>query len=250
MTAPPTTGLPGDRVIRGTLAQWTAPKGWFDRDGMPVPETMLVIGYTIVLQHWKNNKVEYKTEQPLPDPAALNDAIPPADWEIGRDGKPRKPWEHAYVVYMVDLKTGALYTYKNTTYGAMLAYTALEEQIAVYRMLCGEHVFPIVHLEKRYWKSATYGLVPRAHFQIVEWRKPGGAMVESPSPTPQLTGPLAVTPPTAPAPTPTPATAPASTTAAPAAPAASTKSPIIDATKPASKPMAAAEMMADEIPWK
>ena len=251
MPIPPTNGglpagLSSDRVTRGTIARWSANGGWVDRDGLPLPTPMLVIGYTTVLRRWKDKRPEYITEQPLPNPDELNAAIPVAEWEIGLDGRPRKPWAYCYVVYMVDLNTGALFTFAHDTYGTMLAYTALEEQVAVYRMLRGEYVWPIVNLEKRPWKSATYGMQMRPHFQVVDWRAPGGAAdampAVSPSPTPQLTGPLAATPPTKPA----PATPTATTTATPATPP---KSSILDATKPV-KPVTLAEIVADEIPWK
>jgi len=247
VTVPPSdggspTGLPGDRVMRGTIARWASSTGWVDRDGLPIPETMLVIGYITVLRRWKEKRPEYISEHPLPDPDELNKAIPVAEWETGLDGKPRRPWNLTYVVYLVDLKTGALYTYAHDTYGAMQAYNALEEQIAVMRMLRGEHVFPIVHLEKRPWKSQTYGMQMRPHFQVVDWRASGGTPVISPTPTPQLTGPMAVTPPAASA----PAAAPA-TSAATSAPATPPQSPILDAMKPV-KPVTVAEAIADELP--
>ena len=247
VTVPPSdggspTGLPGDRVMRGTIARWASSTGWVDRDGLPLPETMLVIGYITVLRRWKDKRPEYITEQPLPDPDVLNAAIPISEWEIGLDGKPTKPWKLTYVIYLVDLKTGALYTYAHDTYGAMQAYNALEEQIAVMRMLRGEHVFPIVHLEKRQWKSQTYGMQMRPHFQVVDWRASGGTPVISPPSAPQLTGPAAVTPPAASA----PAAAPATPVPAPAS-ATATKSPILDHTKPV-KPVTVGEMIADELP--
>jgi hypothetical protein len=228
--------------MRGTIARWASSTGWVDRDGLPIPETMLVIGYITVLRRWKEKRPEYISEHPLPDPDELNKAIPVAEWETGLDGKPRRPWNLTYVVYLVDLKTGALYTYAHDTYGAMQAYNALEEQIAVMRMLRGEHVFPIVHLEKRPWKSQTYGMQMRPHFQVVDWRASGGTPVISPTPTPQLTGPMAVTPPAASA----PAAAPA-TSAATSAPATPPQSPILDAMKPV-KPVTVAEAIADELP--
>jgi hypothetical protein len=237
------TGLPGDRVMRGTIARWASSTGWVDRDGLPIPETMLVIGYITVLRRWKDKRPEYKTEHPLPDPDVLNAAIPIAEWEIGLDGKPRRPWALTYVIYLVDLKTGALYTYAADTYGAMQAYNALEEQIAVMRMLRGEHVFPIVRLEKRPWKSQTYGMQMRPHFQVVDWRASGGTPVVSPTPTPQLTGPLAATPSAASAPA-TPASAPTTSSSAPVTPP---QSPILDAMRPV-KPVTVAEAIADELP--
>jgi hypothetical protein len=211
---------------------------------------MLVIGYTTVLRRWKDNKPEYITEHPLPDPKQLNAAIPVEEWEIGLDGNPTPPWKLTYVIYMVDAgKTGGLFTYAHDTYGAMLCFNNLEEAIGVVRLLRGEHVYPIVHLDKRQWKSRKYGMQTRPHLDPIEWRTPGGGgpKLAPQSPTPQLTGPV-----TAPTPAPTPApTAPAPTAAptpapAPATPLAST---ILDNTKPV-KPVTVAELIADEIPWK
>jgi len=238
-------GLPGDRVQRGSIAKWAASTGWVDRDGLPIPETMLVIGYTTVLRRWKDSRPEYITEHPLPDPDVLNNAIPVTEWETGLDGKPRRPWALTYIVYLVDLQTAALFTYAHDTFGASQAYNQLEEQIAVMRMLRGEHVFPIVHLEKRPWKSQTYGMQMRPHFQVVNWRASGGTSAISPPSTPQLTGPATVTPPAA--------SAPAAAAAAPATPApasasaTATKSPILDHTKPV-KPATVGELIADELP--
>src|SRR5262249_26116981 len=154
------------------------------------------------------------------------------------------------VIYMVDAgKTGGLFTYAHDTYGAMLCFNNLEEAIGVVRLLRGEHVYPIVRLDKRQWKSRKYGMQTRPHLDPIEWRTPGGGgpKLAPQSPTPQLTGPV-----TAPTPAPTPApTAPAPTAAptpapAPATPQAST---ILDHTKPV-KPVTVAELIADEIPWK
>jgi hypothetical protein len=121
----------------------------------------------------------------------------------------------------------------------------------VVHLLRGEHVYPIVRLDKRQWKSRKYGMQTRPHLDPIEWRTPGagGPKLAPQSPTPQLTGPataptpaLAPTPaPTAPAPTAAPTPAPA-----PATPRAST---ILDNTKPV-KPVTVAELIADEIPWK
>src|SRR6516165_1411277 len=250
VTAPPSdggspTGLPGDRVMRGTIARWASSTGWVDRDGLPLPKTMLVIGYITVLRRWKEKRPEYISEHPLPDPDVLNKAIPITEWETGLDGKPRRPWALTYVVYLVDLQTAALFTYAHDTFGASQAYNQLEEQIAVMRMLRGEHVFPIVHLEKRPWKSQTYGMQMRPHFQVVDWRASGGTSAISPPSTPQLTGPAAVTP--------SAASAPAAAAAAPATPApapasaTAVKSPILDHTKPV-KPVTVGELIADELP--
>jgi hypothetical protein len=178
------------------------------------------------------------------------------------DGEPREPWKLTYVIYMVDIKTtGALYTYAHDTFGAMLAFNNLEEQIAIMRMLRGEHVFPIVHLERRPMKT-NFGMKTRPHLQIMDWRatRGGGFGLVSPSPAPQLPGPATAA---APAPTATPPVAPSTATpptttlptaapptAAPptaAPPTASSASAVLDATKPV-KPVTVAELIADELP--
>ena len=243
VTTPPSdgggpAGLPGDRVQRGTIAKWSASTGWTDRDGLPIPETMLVIGFNTVLRRWRDRRQEFITEHPLPDLDELNNAIPIEEWETGLDGKPRKPWALTYVVYLVDLKTALVFTYMHDTFGASLAYNQLEEQIAVMRMLRGEHVWPIVHLEKRPWRSQTYGMQMRPHFQVVDWRATGATPVISPAPVPQLTGPMAA---------PTPATATSAPAAPTSAPTTAPQSPILDATKPV-KPVSVGEQIADKLP--
>jgi len=250
-------GLSSDRVTRGTVARWADTTNWVDRDGLPLPSPMLVIGYTTILRRWKEHRPEDITEHPLPEPAALNAAIPIKEWEVGLDGKLQEPWKLTYVVYLVDLKTGSLFTYANNTFGAMLAYNNLEEKIAVMRMLRGEHVFPIVNLEKRPMKTA-YGMKTRPHFHPIDWRSPGGSQLVPQSPTPQLPGPATVAAPTV-APTAAPASSTSTTSSAtPASPTPTTSTPtpsppaapastILDHTKPV-KPVTVGELIADELP--
>src|SRR5215471_13981330 len=225
-------GLSSDRVTRGTVARWADTTNWVDRDGLPLPSPMLVIGYTTILRRWKEHRPEDITEHPLPEPAALNAAIPIKEWEVGLDGKPQEPWKLTYVVYLVDLKTGSLFTYANNTFGAMLAYNNLEEKIAVMRMLRGEHVFPIVNLEKRPMKT-NYGMKTRPHFHPIDWRSPGGSsgsQLMPQAPTPQISGP-STQPSPAPAPT-TPSSLPTSPPPPAAAASVAPASTILDHTRP------------------
>src|SRR5262249_6704401 len=114
------------------------------------------------------------------------------------------------------------------TFGAYLCYTNLEEAIAVMRMLRGEHVYPIVHLEKRPWKSAKFGMQMRPHLQPTgDWRSPGRFQSMPPSPTPQISGPSTPTP----TPTPTMPT-PTSTPTTPATPATPSSPPSTPSTPP------------------
>src|SRR5262249_20152486 len=109
--------LSGNRISRGIRVGWTDTTGWRDRDGLPIPDPLLVIAYLIVLRRWQNKKPFYITDHPLLDPYELNAAIPVEEWENGLDGKPSKPWKTTYVIYMVDVKpTGTLYTYEHDTF--------------------------------------------------------------------------------------------------------------------------------------
>src|SRR5262249_33079612 len=178
------------------------------------------------------------------------------EWDIGLDGRPRKPWARTYVIYMVNLKNGTLYTYANNTFGAMLCYTNLEEQVAVIRMLRGEHVFPIVQLDRRPMKT-TFGIQTRPHLEIIDWRAPkggDGSLVASPSP-PQLPPAAAKAaipeaPPATPSPAPSSAPPPASSTVPGfilPAEDSNEASTVLDNTKPV-KPVTVGELIADELP--
>jgi hypothetical protein len=243
-------GLSGDRVTRGTIAKWTNSTGWVDRDGLPLPTTVLVIGFFTCLRRWQDKKPEYKTEHPLPDPEALNAAIPISEWERGLNGEPRPPWKLTYVVYMIDAGvTGALYTWQGDSYGAMLAYNLLEEAFAVSRMMRGPHVFPIAELQKRPWKSPTFGPQVRPHFHIIDWKEPRHLSMPQ-APAPQLPGPATTAAPI-PASTPVPSTpvplTPVPSTPAPSTPAAAQGSTIADHLQPV-KPITVGEFIKDKMP--
>jgi hypothetical protein len=112
-----------DRLVRGTLIGWTDTNKWVDRDGMPPPETMIVIAVNEALQKWQGKKVvDVICDKPLPDVNTLNEATDKNTWEIGLDNKPKPPWVHSYFVYLLDPATATTYTYVNSTFGAKLAY--------------------------------------------------------------------------------------------------------------------------------
>src|SRR5262249_5397468 len=234
-------GLSSDRVTRGTPARWAETTSWVDRDGLPIPSPVMIVGYVTILRRWKDNKPDDITEHPLPDPEELNATIPQAEWDIGLDGRPRKPWALTYVIYMVNLKNGTLFTYANSTFGAMLCYTNLEEQVAVMRMLRGEHVYPIANLDRRPMKTA-FGMKTRPHLEIIDWRTPGNSQLMPQASAPQLPGPAIAT--ATPTPTTSASSAPAPT---PSPPPATSSSPILDHTKPV-KPVTVGELIADELP--
>jgi hypothetical protein len=184
------------RVGRGSYLKWNDKQGWTDRDGVAAPSPLLVVGVNEILRRWKDNVPEDIVEKPLPDPDELNAAIPIQEWEVGVDGKPRPPWEHTVVVYLVNLSTGETYTYAAPTVGAHIAFEALNEAVITMRALRGTRCTPVVNLADRPMKK-KYGR-KRPHFDIIDWRTPGEDANAIPArPTaPQLPGPVAAeTPP-------------------------------------------------------
>ncbi|TWB63046.1 hypothetical protein [Bradyrhizobium sacchari] len=179
------------RVGRGAYIKWNDKQGWVDRDGVTAPSPLLVVGVKEILRRWKNNEAEDIVEQPLPDADELNANIPAQDWEVGVDGKPRPPWAHTVVVYLVNLSTGETYTYTSATTGAHIAFDALKEAVITMRALRGSRCMPLVHLTDAPMKMKYGRHGKRPKFEIIDWRVPGGGGNPVPAvpPTPQLSGP-------------------------------------------------------------
>ena len=163
------------RLLRGTLLSWSDSQHWRDRDGLPAPAQLLVVGVDTALQRWRDGKPEVLLDKPLPDPDDLNAAIPIEEWELGVDGQKRKPWAHVCVVYGVDVAKGGIYTFISATTGAHIAFEALREAVATMRMLRGDKVVPLVTLAERPMKT-KFGIKVRPHFEIAGWKTSGAAI--------------------------------------------------------------------------
>ena len=249
------------RVGRGSYLKWNDKQGWIDRDGVAAPSPLLVVGVNEILRRWKDKMAEYIVEKPLPDPDELNAAIPVQEWEAGVDGKPRPPWAHTVVVYLVNLSTGEAYTYAAATSGAHIAFDALKEAVITMRALRGTRCMPVVKLADRPMKM-KFGQGKRPHLEIIGWRTPGedaNAIPARPT-TPQLPGPAAAE--TSPASTMTAAAS--NITSGPAQlaqlqhqaePRQVKSKPPIDvsgetlATMSDVKPVTTGEILDDDIPW-
>jgi hypothetical protein len=185
-------GRPGanDRLLRGNLIRWTDTNKWVDRDGMPLPETMIVIAVDEALQKWQGKKpVEVIRGNALPDVNTLNEATDKSTWEIGLDNKPRAPWVHCRLVHLLDLATATTFTYIASTYGAKLAYEILCERVTTMRLLRGARVVPVVKLDERPFRT-SFGPRKRPEFTIISWRMIGGGPLAVNGPqTPQLAKP-------------------------------------------------------------
>jgi hypothetical protein len=193
--------LVSGRLIKGQLVRWNETNGWMDRDGLRPPEIMLAIALSEALQCWKGKKpVETITAKPLPDVNDLNEAVPKSEWEPGLDGKPKPPWQHQVIVYLIDPTSGGFFTYLNSTTGARIAVDQLREKVITMRALRGARVVPVVRLTHRPMKT-QFGMRNRPEFEVIEWRQWGGdgGAIAAPR-APQLSGPAS-------APTPKPTAA-------------------------------------------
>jgi hypothetical protein len=240
--------LTAGRLLKGTFIKWTDADHWKDRDGLTPPSPLLVVAVDEALQKWKDKKPEVIRDKPLPNCKALNDAIPLSEWERGIDGKPREPWTHIVVVYLVDLSTGGFFTYASATLGGHIAFDALKEAVITMRALRGAKVMPVVNLDERPFKT-SFGQRRRPHFAVVSWKTPGGEAKAVPAkPTPELTGPAAAA---------APASAPVSTAAnsAAAQPYQAKPKPAVNlgnetlAAMGDVKAVTASEVLDDELPF-
>lgn len=190
-----TGSINSGRVGKGSFLKWSDSQHWLDRDGLVPPSPLLVVGVNEILQRWCDGKPTTIEDKPLPDPEELNAAIPMEEWEVGIDGKPRKPWQHTVLVYFVNPATGEIYTYSAATIGAHIAHDQLKESVITMRALRDQKCMPLVNLSERPMKT-NFGMRMRPHFEIVDWKTPGSpgdsgeAALPKPS-APQLTGPLA-----------------------------------------------------------
>src|SRR6516165_11794534 len=65
------------RVSHGTPARWTEEKGWLDRDGVAIPDTMLLVYYFQGFRRWVNKRATYNVDD-LPSDSKLDEPFSPA----------------------------------------------------------------------------------------------------------------------------------------------------------------------------
>jgi hypothetical protein len=213
-----------NQTMRSSYLRWTEQLHWIDRDGLPPPSPMLVHGVGESVRRWRTvdgvKQPEDITTKPLPDPEELNRTTPQSEWERQLDGSMGAGWKHEVFFYLVNLGTGERYTFSNSTSGAHIAWDLLHEAVITMRALRGTRCFPLVNLTERPMKSKYRpgGMGMRPHFEIVDWKVPGGDPAAiSPKPTPQIAAPTPTPTPT-PAPTPTPTSTATPATTPPAQP--------------------------------
>jgi hypothetical protein len=154
------------------------------------------------IRRWKDKRViKSFTQKPLPDLDGLNATIPENEWELDLNGNPRKPYERAHRLDLLNLDTAEHTCFISATTGAGIAVSRLKDQVCWMRRMRGNNVVPQVELRCTTFPT-RYGMRKRPDFYIRGWfdlGSGGPAMAQAPAPR-QL-------PPVAPKPVKEPSTA-------------------------------------------
>jgi hypothetical protein len=183
----PDTDDAGDRLIRGVIMK-CVDGDWSDREGTlyPIGTEMIVFGIGEALQCWQGQTVTETIVkipgQQLPNLDDLNGSIPESEWEIGLNGEPRPPWQHAYLIYLLNPKDGSIFTLINSTIGMRICFDRIKDRVRYMRALRGDRVCPLVKLDAKAMKTA-YGVKKRPELTIIEWRdlSPQSALERAPN---------------------------------------------------------------------
>jgi hypothetical protein len=85
-----------------------------------------------------------------------------------------------YIVYLLDPKDAAIFTFINSTAGARIAARELKDKVSMMRALRGEKVCPIIELSAKPMKT-QFGMKQRPYFHIADWRDLGGSQTAVPA---------------------------------------------------------------------
>jgi hypothetical protein len=170
-----------DCNVLDTAAPWKNP----DDTPVDADAEWLVTGIHEAIQRWRDGQCETTHKQPgvpLPSVKELNAGVPASEWETNKfTGEPRPPYEHVWVVYLVDLATCDRRTFVSGTVGAKIAWEELRDRVAWMRRLRGERVLPIIRLGIGSFLTRKFGVRPRPTFLPNRWIGPAITM-----PAPQI----------------------------------------------------------------
>ena len=139
--------------------------------GVPAdPKRRLVAVHTqSFVRRWQGKRVVHTiTEKPLPDLEQLNATIPTDEWELDLNGAPRKPYELAHRLDLLDLDSGEHTCFIGATVGAAIAVSRLKDKVAWMRRLRGPNVVPQVTLSSAPFKT-QFGMRKRPDFRVAAW---------------------------------------------------------------------------------
>jgi hypothetical protein len=169
----------GNSIIKGTKLKFSNDAEWTMGNGQVVPATseFLAIEILRVIQKWLPGVSSPETRVLLPserpDVDALNEAAPRTEW-CEKFGKMVGPYQYAAVLYLIDPKTMAPFTYVASTAGGGQAIGNLREAVRLARRIRGPNVFPRVRLTDEFMRT-QFGGRQRPAFDIVGYEVLGDA---------------------------------------------------------------------------
>jgi hypothetical protein len=162
------------RAIRGGIIKQV--DGRTSLAGSPFPETRKLIATSVCErgQYFKAKELIdsflVDEEHPADSIDQLNDNIPEDDWEIGLDGKKRKPWVISKVVYLLDENDGSTFTMLNSTVGFGIAWEELIEAVNLKRVMHQDpRILPVVNISSKPMPT-NWGTKMRPYFRVVDWK--------------------------------------------------------------------------------
>jgi hypothetical protein len=166
-------------------------------DGVPSdPKRRLVAVHTeSFVRRWQDKRViEVITTMPLPDLEGLNATVPRNEWELDLNGAPRKPYELAHRLDLLNLDTAEHTTFISATAGAAKAVSLLKDQVKWMRRMRGRNVVPQVMLSSAPFKT-QFGMKKRPELKVVGWFDlSGGTPSAVQAQAPKALPPVAPTP--------------------------------------------------------
>jgi len=174
----PTLVIKDNNIWKGAILRFDDHQdpSWSRRDGVPLRSDPLWLALKTARarQRWDDHLPETIVEQEgveLPSIDEWNDAIPKSAWPIGMDGEPEPPWKRLYILYLLDIATAEIFTFANSTKGARVAVTTLEDRWEWIPALFGNaEIYPLVRPRDAPWRT-KWGMRRRPDFEIVGYRK-------------------------------------------------------------------------------
>jgi hypothetical protein len=160
----------GSGSIRGKLVKFTNGE-FFVGEELINGRELVAVGVLVAWVKWAGGRpAEIRETAPAhahPHREALGD-MDVTRWEKGLDGKPSDPWRDSRNLFLIDLRTGAEFTFTTASWGGRAAIEDLSRQIANVRSAYPSAA-PVVKLSVEKMKT-RFGLKPKPVFEIVSWK--------------------------------------------------------------------------------
>jgi hypothetical protein len=166
-------------IIRGIKLKFTNNAEWLTATGEVIApdREFLVIEIIRVTQKWVDGMAAetriLAPDEPFPDIEQWNAEAPRSEWREAF-GRSVGPWQNSYVVYLLDPRTMAGFTFPTSTSGGFRAIQELKDSTRRARMLRGANVFPLVTLDDVFMPT-QFGGRRRPCFKIKKFVALGGA---------------------------------------------------------------------------